>query len=232
MFALLFDRKSGLLTLLTVGTIGVLLFAAGLVVGVNLSWDKLASRLPQTAAAPAVPASPVLPAAAATARARPRTLPAPSAEPAAFSRRDSSSPSSPPADWVPLTDGAPWPGSAQETAKSEEPPARAGREEVTAPAAGDEFADEAPEKPASGPRYFVQAGTFSDESSAEEMRISLRARFRGKRYQPFVESVWDRYGRRLVAVRIGPFPDEATAQEVSAGLNGSLVGRSSSGRRT
>jgi len=210
MFALLFDRKSGLLTLLTVGVIGALLFAAGLVVWVNLSWDKLASRLPQTAAAtvPAV-SSPAAPAAA-SARLAPGTSLAQSAEPAAFPRRDPSSPSTPPADWVPLTDGAAWPGGAGDGESAAE--------------------DEAPAKP-SDVRYFVQAGTFSDEAGAEEMRTSLRPLCRGKHYQPFVESVWDRYGRRLVVVRIGPFADETTAQEVSTGLNGSLVGRSS-GRRT
>jgi cell division septation protein DedD len=211
MFALLFDRKSGLLTLLTVGVIGTLLFAAGLVVGVNLSWDKLASRLPQTAstAPPAAPAvsSPAAPASA-SARAWPGMPLAQPAEPAAFSRR---APSSPPADWVPLTDGAPWPGGTGDSESATE--------------------DEAPAKTAPEVRYFVQAGTFSDEAGAEEMRTSLRPLCHGKRYQPFVESVWDRYGRRLVVVRIGPFADEAAAQEVSTGLNGSLVGRSS-GRRT
>jgi hypothetical protein len=228
MFALLFDRKSGLLTLLAVGAIGVLLFAAGLVVGVNLSWEKLASHLPQTAstAIPTVSSSPAPAPAAASTRATPRTLLSASAEPAAFSRHDSSAP---PADWVPLTDGAPWPGGAGEgetTAASAEPRARAGDSTV---AGGEDFADEAPAK-TTGARYFVQAGTFSDEAGAEEMRVSLRSRCRGKRYQPFVESVWDRYGRRLIAVRIGPFPDEATAQEVSTSLNGSLVGRSSGNR--
>ena len=210
MFALLFDRKSGLLTLLTVGVLGALLFAAGLVVGVNLSWDKLASRLPQTAstAAPAV-SSPAAP--ATSARIGPSTPRVDSAEPAAFSRRDPAALSSPPADWVPLTDGAPWPGGAGDSESAAE--------------------DEAPAKTPSDVRYFVQAGTFSDEAGAEEMRTSLRPLCRGKHYQPFVESVWDRYGRRLVVVRIGPFADEATAQDVSTGLNGSLVGRSA-GRRT
>ncbi len=208
MFALLFDRKSGLLILLTVGTIGALLFAAGLVVGVNLSWDKLASRLPQTAAT-TVPAA-TSPPAAASARVWPSTPLAQHAEQAAFSRRDPSSLTTPPADWVPLTDGAPWPGGAGDSESAAE--------------------DEAPAKP-SDVRYFVQAGTFSDEAGAEEMRTSLRPLCHGKHYQPFVESVWDRYGRRLVVVRIGPFADEAAAQEVSTGLNGSLVGRSS-GRRT
>jgi len=214
MFALLFDRKSGLLTLLAVGAIGVLLFAAGLVIGVNLSWEKLASHLPQTIALP-VPAV----SAPAAARDMPRPLLTPPAQTASFSRRDLSPSSAPPADWVPLADGAPWPGSAGDSAAS----------------AAEDLADEAPAS-ASAPapsdvRYFVQAGTFSEETGAEEMRTSLRPLCRGKRYQPFVESVWDRYGRRLVVVRIGPFPDEAAAQDVSTRLNGSLVGRSA-GRRT
>lgn len=211
MFALLFDRKSGLLTLLAVGAIGVLLFAAGLVIGVNLSWEKLASHLPQSVP---VPAAAPAPAATAPASSTPRTLLATPAQTASFSRRDLSPVSSPPPDWVPLADGAAWPGRAEDGAAS----------------AAEDLADETPAKP-SDVRYFVQAGTFSDETGAEEMRTSLRPLCRGKRYQPFVESVWDRYGRRLVVVRIGPFPDEAAAQELSARLNGSLVGRSA-GRRT
>jgi|GEM_PF-4116030 len=228
MFALLFDRKSGLLTLLAVGAVGVLLFAAGLVVGASLSWQTLASHLPQqTMASTTAPAAPApLPTGVARSRPLPSTS-ATSAEPAAFTRREPSASSAAPADWVPLTDGAPWPGAAGE---STEPRARTRDVGHSAATAAEDFADEAPEKASSGVRYFVQAGTFSDEAGAEEMRISLRARCRGKHYQPFVESIWDRYGRRLVAVRIGPFPDETTAQEVSTGLNGSLVGRSSSHR--
>ena len=224
MFALLFDRKSGLLTLLAVGAIGVLLFAAGLVVGVNLSWEKLASHLPQTANAAVPPVSSLAPTAASvSARARPRALLGTPAEPASFSRRDSSvssssSPSSsPPAGWVPLTDGAPWPGAAGErgddSRRRHRGPRRGCRRRPRPARATSSRRERSPTRPA--PR---RCG-------------SACGRCRGKRYQPFVESVWDRYGRRLVAVRIGPFPDEVTAQEVSTGLNGSLVGRSS-GHRT
>ena len=117
MFALLFDRKSGILTLLALGAIGLMLFAAGLVTGVNVSWEKLASHMPhdrpqEPAAAPAPPAAAPEEEPAAAAWSRPRAEPrrnAPreSAEQAAFTRRE---PTSPPPGWVPLTEGAPWPG--------------------------------------------------------------------------------------------------------------------------
>jgi cell division septation protein DedD len=231
MFALLFDRKSGLLTLLALGAIGMMLFAAGLVMGARLSWDQLASHLPHVAqTAPivlpaAIPASDTAPAGSAWARPRTRTS-SETAEPAAFPRREAASP---PPGWVPLTDGAPWPGGeveggahSSETAETPEAAETVKMAETSdSPAAAGDAAS----------HYFVQAGTFPDEAGAEEMRTNLLARCHGKRYQPFLETVWDRYGRRLVAVRIGPLPDEAAALEVSNGLNGSLVGWSS-GHRT
>jgi cell division protein FtsN len=212
MFALLFDRKSGILTLLALGAIGLLLFAAGLVTGVNVSWEKLASHMPhdrpqEPAAAPAPPAAaPEEEPAAAWSRPRAeprRNAPRDSAEQAAFTRRE---PTSPPPGWVPLTEGAPWPGDEGAAATSD---------------TAQETADA---------HYFVQAGTFPDESGAEEMRTDLAARCRRQGYAPYVETVWDRYGRRLAAVRLGPFPNEAAAQEVSNRLNGSLVGWASGHR--
>jgi cell division protein FtsN len=219
MFALLFDRKSGILTLLALGAIGLMLFAAGLVTGVNVSWEKLASHMPhdrpqEPAAAPAPPAAAPEEEPAAAAWSRPRAEPrrnAPreSAEQAAFTRRE---PTSPPPGWVPLTEGAPWPGDEAAAASAPADPI------VTAQEAADAH-------------YFVQAGTFPDEAGAEEMRTGLAARCQRKGYAPYVETVWDRYGRRLAAVRLGPFPNEAAAQEVSNGMNGSLVGWAS-GRGT
>ena len=44
-FALLFDRKSGLLTALTLGAISLLIFAAGCVVGANVDWYQVAEHL-------------------------------------------------------------------------------------------------------------------------------------------------------------------------------------------
>jgi hypothetical protein len=242
MFALLFDRKSGLLALLTLGAVGVLLFAAGLVVGTRLSWDQLASRLPHVAqAAPiappaAVPASDTAPAVSAWTRPRTRPSPAETAEPAAFPRREATSP---PPGWVPLTDGASWPGGeveggaqASEIAEAPEATKTAKMAETPASPAASGIADIAGIATGNvGSHYFVQAGTFPDEAGAEEMRTNLLAKCHGKQYQPFLETVWDRYGRRLVAVRIGPLPDEAAALEVSNGLNGSLIGWSS-GHRT
>lgn len=232
MFALLFDRKSGLLTLLALGAIGVMLFAAGLVIGVHMSWDQLASHLPhEAAAAPAalpaaVPAAGTAPGISAWARPRSQTPFRQPAEPAAFPRRE---PTSPPPGWVPLTDGAPWPGgegeSGAQASGSAESSAMA--ETVSAPPSA------TPETATGtvGSHYFVQAGTFPDEAGAEEMRTGLLTRCHGQRYQPFLETVWDRYGRRLVAVRLGPFASEAAALEVANRLNGSLVGWSS-GHRT
>jgi SPOR domain len=249
MFALLFDRKSGILTLLALGTIGVMLFAAGLVIGVHLSWDRLASHLPRMAqAVPAVspataPDSGSGTAPAVSAWARPRNAsPAEPAEPAAFPRRE---PAAPPPGWVPLADGAPWPGAAGEEAdashpshlsQSSHPSDTAGLSETAEPSPRMEqtataSAPAAAETGSVGSHYFVQAGAFPDEAGAEEMRTGLLARCHGKPYQPFLETVWDRYGRRLVAVRIGPLASEASALEVANGLNGSLIGWSS-GHRT
>ncbi|HEV7385630.1 MAG TPA: hypothetical protein VGN89_12180, partial [Phenylobacterium sp.] len=168
MFALLFDRKSGLLALLTLGAVGVMLFAAGLVVGTRLSWDQLASHLPhEVQAAPivspmAVPASDTAPAVSAWTRPRTRPSPAETAEPAAFPRREATAP---PPGWVPLTDGATWPGGeaeggahSPETAEAPEATAATATASTfaTTPAAAGDAGNV-------GSHYFVQAGTFPDE---------------------------------------------------------------------
>jgi hypothetical protein len=55
MFALLFDRKSGTVTALALGGVALLIFTAGLLVGSQVNWDRIATRLRAAATTPEVP---------------------------------------------------------------------------------------------------------------------------------------------------------------------------------
>ena len=77
MFALLFDRKSGTLTAAALCGVALLIFAAGLVVGAQVNWARVASRLGVTglesepAQTPGTPAATTPPATSAPATSDP-----------------------------------------------------------------------------------------------------------------------------------------------------------------
>ena len=121
MFAFLFDRRSGLKTGLLVTALALLLFAGGILVGLNLRW----SREDVTAAVLKPPPLKALladeedgaGAAGEGAATQPRG-PADQGSDAAPAAPDGSGEApatdAPPADWVPMTEGAPPPAGSRE----------------------------------------------------------------------------------------------------------------------
>ena len=88
-FALLFDRKSGTLTAAALCGVALLIFAAGLVVGAQVNWARVASRLgvtglePEPVQTPGPPATTTPPATSSPATSDPATSDPAASDPAA-----------------------------------------------------------------------------------------------------------------------------------------------------
>ena len=247
MFALLFDRKSLTMTLLSLGGMGLLLFVSGFALGSYLNGGLehlgvIAQEIAPTnrpgASRTTAPASrrslhrPTAPAAAAPdiIEVEDPALSEPAAEPSALGtdeRMDETS--GPPADWVPLEEGAAWPGeepAEMAVAEMADPEVQAGSMELA------EIAE-----PAAPPRargfYYVQLGTFSREELAQEKRAEVESRIAARADEsvaPFLAPVTDRGGRTAYVVRVGPFPTRGAAREAATGYGRASVVWSSSGR--
>lgn len=164
MFALLFDRKSLTMTLLSLGGAGLLLFVSGFALGsyLNGGLEHLGVVAEDDAIADSTVASgataPASPPTTRRAAAAPDVVEveAPAPPEAAVMEGVTDEASSPPADWVPPFDGAPWPG--------EEPSQEGAAEEArTAEMAIAETTD--PEMPES--ERTASKGTASEEMPPE-----------------------------------------------------------------
>jgi septal ring-binding cell division protein DamX len=251
MFALLFDRKSLTMTLLSLGGMGLLLFVSGFALGSYLNGGLehlgvIAQEIAPTnrpgasrTTAPALrrslrgtPATPAQPAAAPEIiESEDPALSEPAAEPSGELMDETSGP---PTDWVPLEEGGAWPGG-QETAEA------AHLQVAETETAEMEFAEPhspaAPAAPAAPRRaqgfYYVQLGTFSREELAQEKRAEVESRVAAREdesVEPFLAPVTDRGGHTAYVVRVGPFPSRVAAREAATGYGRASVVWSSSGR--
>jgi hypothetical protein len=247
MFALLFDRKSLTMTLLSLGGMGLLLFVTGFALGSYLNGGLehlgvIAQEIAPTnrpgasrTTAPAslrslrrTPATPAQPTAAPVIlESEDPALSEPAAEPLAPATDEiMDETSGPPDDWVPLEEGAAWPG---------EEPAEMAIAEMADPeiqAGSMETAETAAPRRAQG-FYYVQLGTFSREELAQEKRAEVESRIAARDDEsvaPFLAPVTDRGGRTAYVVRVGPFPTRGAAREAATGYGRASVVWSSSGR--
>jgi len=73
--------------------------------------------------------------------------------------------------------------------------------------------------------WYVQTGAYSVAANARDQEAQLGARFAGAVYRPYLRPITDRRGRRLLTVRLGPFPSRDEATAVAAAFDDVLVGR-------
>jgi hypothetical protein len=73
--------------------------------------------------------------------------------------------------------------------------------------------------------WYVQTGAYSVAANAHDQEAELGARFAGAAYRPYLHPITDRRGRRLLTVRLGPFPSRDEATSVAAAFDDVLVGR-------
>lgn len=229
MLAFLFDRRSLTLTLAVLGGIGLLLFLAGFLLGSNLRWER--EGLPQLSGLAAdVP----LPSGVTAA---PPTLPAVPGAASGSSDRSTAGPTDPaPPTSRNTVQTASWeaPESAADRADEPAPPgvwvpfSKDGDGPVASPAVADRGAPEESTSTvspaASNPYFYVQVGAYRVRDNALEEKADLEARCGGKSYSPFLETVRDHRGRRLLTVRLGPFPTRDAAEAVAADFDDVLVG--------
>jgi hypothetical protein len=245
MFALLFDRKSLTMTLLALGGMGLLLFVSGFALGSYLNGGLehlgvIAQEIAPTnrpgASRTTAPASlrstRRTPATPAQTTAAPEIIESEDPAPSEPLTEPTEGTSGPPADWVPLEEGAAWPGeepAEMVTAEMTDPELQAASMEI------EELAE--PAAPAAPRRaqgfYYVQLGTFSREELAQEKRAEVESRVAAREdhnVEPFLAPVTDRDGRTAYAVRVGPFPSRVAAREAATGYGRASVVWSSSGR--